>query len=120
MAAPPSPGGAVAEQERLVALIPVLRRDPLSIEPPPPFSCRPGQSGAEPRGLRADRSSGQQALNPSRLAFVSFSLLLPIPGVGRSIRSRCHRAHERFPRGSSEPARLSRILGAYIQFPRAF
>ena len=27
-AAPPSPGGAVAEQERLVALIPVLSRDP--------------------------------------------------------------------------------------------
>src|SRR5262249_1639563 len=82
---------------------------PLSIEPPPPFSCRPGQSGAEPRGLRADRSSGQQALNPSRLAFVSFSLLLPIPGVGRSIRSRCQQRL----RGLSSVEPLTTLLAEF-------
>src|SRR6266849_7676139 len=59
---------------------------PLSMDPPPPFSCRPGQSGAEPRGLRADRSSAPASSEPSRLAFVSPPPRI-IPGVGRSIRS---------------------------------
>jgi transposase len=52
----------VALARRLAGILSGPPSGPLSIEPPPPFSCRPGQSGAEPRGLRADRSSGQQAL----------------------------------------------------------
>jgi hypothetical protein len=76
MAAPPSPGGAVAEQERLVALIPVLSRNPflsnlLRRSLADRDSLGLSLEGCEPIGLWPASSE------PSRLAFVSLSLLLP-------------------------------------------
>jgi hypothetical protein len=67
MAAPPSPGVAISEQDRLVALISVLTRGPPSIEPPPPFSadrdslglslegCEPPPATADPARATACR-----------------------------------------------------------------
>src|SRR5262245_45042197 len=90
MAAPPSAGVAVSEQERLVALILVLTRDPFLSNP------RRSLAGRDSLGLSLE---GCEPIGPlaSKLCTITpgFRLLLPppprtIPGVGRSIRSRCH------------------------------
>src|SRR5262244_1825183 len=91
MAAPPSPGTAASEQERLVALIPVLTWDPFLSN-----LLRRSLAGRDSLGLSLE---GCEPIGPlaSKLCTFTpgFGLLLPppppeIPGVGRSIRSRCH------------------------------
>jgi len=77
-AAPPSPGGAVAEQERLVALIPVLSRDPFLSN-----LLRRSLADRDSLGLSLE---GCEPLGPLARKLCTFV----IPGVGRSMRSPCH------------------------------
>src|SRR4030095_4182650 len=91
MAAPPSAGGALAEQERLVALIPVLIRDHFLSN-----LLRRSLADRDSLGLSLE---GCEPLRPLASKLWTFTpgvrlLLSPppriIPEFGTSIRSRCH------------------------------
>src|SRR5215510_10347174 len=104
MAAPLSAGVTVSEQERRVALIPVLTRDHFLSN-----LLRRSLAGRDSLGLSLE---GCEPIGPlaSKLCTFTpgFRLLLPpppeIPGVGRSIRSRCHSAvaHQRRDLGAPD------------------